>query len=165
MDGYANRPLVTAILFRRAARQANLSPDDQTALASVLHDRANLVVAGQTLDDMQSTTESGAMTTAKLGDGTLLSLLIANLPQILAAIMEILGALNKPAGTPSPSPAPVAHAAHASCGHGMPTNFALPALPPIVLDLLEQAAVAAVKAVLPTMEVELRALLHQAGVL
>lgn len=132
---YESRPLVAGVMLRLAGRSATLSAEDQAGLAQVLASRRNLPLVGRVLDALQATnsTPDDAAPNAKLGDGTILQLLIQNLPAIIAAILQIMNAFPKPA------------ARFAAESAAMPTNFALP---PAVIVLAEQAAEAALSAAL-----------------
>lgn len=148
---YESHPVIAGIVLRTAARRANLSAGDRKDLAAILSSGKGLVVSGQVLDDTGATvsvpfqTSDGGSTaplTAKLGDGTLLKLLIDNLPAIIQAIMQIMSLFPKPATAEMPT-----------AMHGqMPTDFAIP---PMAIDLAEEVGLFVLKAAMPRIEAKL----------
>ncbi len=96
MAYYEDRPLITRLLLRQAARKVKLDADGEAALAEILSSRENIKVAGSVLDDLPNTVEVVDGKVGALGDGTILKLLLENLPAIVQAILEILKALQTP---------------------------------------------------------------------
>lgn len=132
---YESHPVLTRFTFRQAARRSNLTVDQRSQLFSFLADAKQTVAAGQALDDLDAST--AAERTAKLGDGTILQLLISNLPAIIAAIQDIIKMFPTAPATKS-----VAGLMESQASHGG-TEFMIP---PQLLLVIEPLAEAMAKA-------------------
>jgi len=134
--GTASRnPLVLRFILKQAGRRTNLTSEERANLDTIISSRQGLQIVGEAIDEASS---GQSATTAKLGDGTLLKLLVQNLPQLIAIVMEIMKAF------PAASSAPTARVNESA----MPTDFALPPIPPALLAALQHALVAAVQSAL-----------------
>lgn len=127
---YESHTLITRLLTGRIYRQA--APAEQARISAILAQPNGLVAIGQAYDDATDSAK-----TSKLGDGTLLKLLLDNLPAIIAAIEEILKLFPKTTASNGPGNISVA-SAHDQCSSASHADTAF-AVPPGLILALEQA--------------------------
>lgn len=150
-------PLMTRLLYRAASRHSSLNDTDRASLNTILANDQYTGFASDVLDDT-AVSIYGA-TYGKFGDGTLLQILIQNLPQIIAAILALINAMHPtPSPTPTPTPTPPKPSSISMSSSEFPQGIKMPfnadtAIPPWVIQIAEQAAAAAFASLWPKIEV------------
>lgn len=81
----------TRVLYRRAMRKASLSAEEQKTLNEIMERDEWTDVADEAIDDLPRKRDGRVRA---IGDGTILALLIEHLPEIIAAIIEIIKAMS-----------------------------------------------------------------------